>query len=199
MPHTKLVEQNVYDPSIGRHPGQPHLYSQQPSINAVVIAPETVPEGRTPQAVQPGIGGSVAYGSAWPSTNDDFTACSPTDTSCFVDMAGFRTYGSLGAPSQTHTFQPARQVQSAPLAAPPEFHLPDWTTPYQSLNASFPAALDYGQDPPAGQMWLSHQVPSPYQTHWTHSSAFDTHVTPRTSYNHGDITPKLESIDRRSA
>ncbi|KAL8817744.1 MAG: hypothetical protein Q9223_003484 [Gallowayella weberi] len=209
--HTKSFEQSVHNPNVQLQLSQSHLYSQQNLTN-----PNVSPlEYATPQTVESVMDGYVTHGSTWPSANGDFITSPPTNRSSSIDGAGLRLDGPLGTPSQTQQFQPvARQLQSAPLAEPPQFHPADWTKPcyahpgqnmryaawdskgYQQIEASVPAALDYSQGSQAGQIWLPDEAAPPCQMFSQHSSSFEPHATPGINYSQGNITPQTEPIER---
>ncbi|KAI4261911.1 MAG: hypothetical protein L6R42_002905 [Xanthoria sp. 1 TBL-2021] len=191
--HTaKQVEQNRYDPGISSHIGHPHPYPQQIFITPSGIAPGSNPNCNLSHSTQQVKEAFGANGTASIDPNFDTCGYSP---SCSIDMTAQRMYGSLGAPSQIQHSRPVRQVQSAPLAAPIDFYLPDWTTPYPPGEAGFTATLDYGQIPTTDQLWLHSQVLSPYQAQQPYHYQFQGHATMGSSYNECNATPRPGHIE----
>lgn len=192
----KQIEQNRYHPGVSSHIYQPHPYSQQTFIAPTGIAVGGDP-GYNPSYVSQDVkeGGRVS-GTVSADPNIDTSGYPP---SCPVDMTGQRMYGSLGSPSQIQHSRLVRQVQSAPLAAPPEFNLPDWTSPYAPGEASFPATLDYGQISTTDQMWLPLQVAPTYQTqlphHHHHHQLLPHEPMMVSGYNEGITTPRQEHME----
>ncbi|KAL8995373.1 MAG: hypothetical protein Q9169_004881 [Polycauliona sp. 2 TL-2023] len=179
---TKAIEQNMYHPIVSPHADQPHPYSHQ-TITASSDSDYSFSHATPP--IEEGLGAS---GTAWPNLNINENRYPPSHT---VGMAGHRTYGSLGAPAQVQHHRPVRQVQSAPLAAPPEFYLPGWTTQYPAGEACFPNPPAYGQVATADQVWLPyhHQAQHP-QYHHVHAQA-----AMESRYNQGSATPRPGNIE----
>ncbi|CAL8581308.1 hypothetical protein XPA_007007 [Xanthoria parietina] len=191
----KHIEQNRYHPGVSSHTYQPHPYPQQTFIAPTGIAVGGDPGYNPSYVTQDVKEGGRASGTASADPNIDISGY---PLSYPVDMTGQRMYGSLGAPSQIQHSRPVRQVQSAPLAAPPEFDLPDWTSPYPPGEASFPATLDYGQLSAADQMWLPLQVAPTYQTqypHHHHHQLLPHEPMMASGYNEGNTTPRQEHME----
>ncbi|KAL8852963.1 MAG: hypothetical protein Q9221_002213 [Calogaya cf. arnoldii] len=186
------VEQNGYHPGISSHACQPHPYSQQPLMAPGGVAHGSDPNYNLSHTTYPVEEGFETNGTAWTDPNLDTSGYSP---SYAVNMTEHRTYGSVGTPSQAQHSRPVRQVQSAPLAAPPEFYLPEWTTPYPPGGAYFPSVLDYSQGSSTDQLWMPSQGPLTHQPQHPHQSQYQTHATMGSSYNEGNATPRPEHIE----
>ncbi|KAL8913968.1 MAG: hypothetical protein Q9171_001353 [Xanthocarpia ochracea] len=188
MHHTTTpVEQAVHFPVIPLHAVQSEPYPQQTLSTYNGNGPGGDPNTSTYHAAQHVTAGHAANDTAWPDLATDICGCS---TSCSNDTTGHQMYGSLGAPSHTQQACTVRQVQSAPLAVPPEFLQPEWAAPYQPSEVCFPTALDFGEAPQTNQVWLPPQASPPYQTQFSTLSGFHAHTLLETCYGHGNHTPK---------
>ncbi|KAL9635064.1 MAG: hypothetical protein Q9204_002757 [Flavoplaca sp. TL-2023a] len=112
-----------------------------------------------------------------------------------VNTNGHRMYGPLGVPLQTQHNLPTRQVHSAPLSAPPEFYLPDWTAQYPLSEACFPTAFDYGQGSSADQVWSPSQSFPPYQAQTPQHPLFQGHAMMSSNSDAGNAAPRPEHIE----
>ncbi|KAL8673112.1 MAG: hypothetical protein Q9168_002444 [Polycauliona sp. 1 TL-2023] len=103
----------------------------------------------------------------------------------------YGAYGSLGATDQTQHSRPVPQMQSAPLAAPPEFYLPGWTTQHPSCETDFPTSLPYGQVATVDQPWLPHH----HQTQHPQHQQFQAHTTIGSDYKEDTSTSRPGYIE----
>ena len=173
---TKLAEHDRHHSILSTQANHPHLDSQH-TFNAS----SGNAAGSDPNQ----------FDTVWANPNMD-GIWSPSSS---VTTNGHRMYGSLGAPPQTQHNLPTRQVHSAPLSAPPEFYLPDWTAQYPSSEACFPIAFDYGQGSSADQVWSPSQVFLPYQAQASQHSLFQGHAMMSSNSDAGSAAPRPEHIE----
>ncbi|KAL8791083.1 MAG: hypothetical protein Q9213_000290 [Squamulea squamosa] len=189
------LEQNVHDPGMLSHAGHFQSYLQQNLTNPDSITSRSGLNYNTFHPPQTITEGHVTLDTTWPGFTSNVAGCSPIDTSCLIDVDWHRIHESLGVPSRTQHAQPVRQVQSAPLAAPPDFHPSVSTAPYQPSEAQLLSTLEYSGVPPTDQLWIPAQLNLPHQPRFSHPTYLGDHAVPGSSYNQDNTTPGFEQID----
>ncbi|KAL8884527.1 MAG: hypothetical protein Q9215_007448 [Flavoplaca cf. flavocitrina] len=180
---TKLAEHDRHHAILSTQANQPHHDSQH------TFSGNT--SGSDPNQLYTTPNVREFFDTVWANPNMD--GVWPPSSS--VDTNGHRMYGPPGAPLQTQHNLPTRQVHSAPLSAPPEFYLPDWTAQYPPGEAYFPTAFDYGQGSSADQVWSPSQGFPPYQAQTPQHSLFQGHAMMSSNSDAGNAAPRPEHIE----
>lgn len=183
---TKLAEHNRHHAILLTQANQPHHDSQHPfNASSGNISGSVPTQLYTTHKVK------EFFDTVWANPNMD--GVWPPSSS--VNTIGHRMYGSRGGPLQTQHNLPTRQVQSAPLSAPPEFYLPDWTAQYPPSEACFPTAFDYGQGSSADQVWSPSPVFPPYPAQIPQHSLLQGHPVMSSNSGAGNAAPRPEHIE----
>ncbi|KAL8871411.1 MAG: hypothetical protein Q9174_002746 [Haloplaca sp. 1 TL-2023] len=137
---------------------------------------------------------------AWPNQGNSFTEYSPTDASATTGIISHPGYRSLNALTGTQDIyaQPTQCSQSAPLAAPPEFQIPQWQMPYQADQFNVATGAPYGEAQQTNPVWLPDQMAQPYSTRPYQANVYtgSFHPPMMAHEDQSNIPPKTEPTER---